>query len=72
MAGAGAAGAGLAAVAAAGPFPMAGWAVPPTGAVCSVHCAPSHQRSGPPTSTGFSYQPGDGISKADSYADVTR
>ena len=55
----------------AGPFPMAGWAVPPTGAVCSVHCAPSHQRSGPPTSAGFSYQPGDGISNAISYADVT-
>ncbi len=40
----------------------AGWAVPPAAAVCSVHCVPSHQRSGPPASTGSSYQPGAGIS----------
>ena len=40
----------------------AGWAVPPAATVCSVHCVPSHQRSGPPAATGSSYQPRAGIS----------
>ncbi len=41
---------------------MAACGMLPAGALCSVHCVPSHQRSRSAASTGSSYQPGGGIS----------